>query len=70
MKVQHTDEDPIYFDHYDPESLHEIMETQRKNTEYTKKKNFKRLFQILKIVDDFADDPAFTRNSKLLHTLF
>ena len=29
-----------------------------------------KLFQILVIVDDFADDPQFTRNSKLLHQLY
>ena len=35
MKVQHTDEDPIYFDHYDSEALHEILDTHNKITEYT-----------------------------------
>ena len=30
----------------------------------------KKLYQILIIVDDFADDPTFSRNSKLLHSLF
>jgi hypothetical protein len=28
------------------------------------------LFSILIIVDDFADDPSFSRHSKLLHSLF
>ena len=37
MKVQHTDEDPIYFDNYDADSLYEIMETQREMIEYTEK---------------------------------
>ena len=31
MTLQHTDEDPIYFDHYDSEALHEILDTQHKN---------------------------------------
>ena len=35
-----------------------------------KKQNHKLLFQILVIVDDFADDPSFSRRSKLLHSLF
>ena len=70
MKVQHTDEDPLYFDHYNPEALHEILDTQHKITEYTKKRNFKKLFQILIIIDDFADDPSFTRHSKMLHSLY
>jgi uncharacterized protein (DUF2126 family) len=28
------------------------------------------LFSILIVVDDFADDPSFSRHSKLLHSLF
>ena len=35
-----------------------------------KKKTKNRLFSILVVVDDFADDPKFSRNSKLLHALF
>ena len=70
MKVQHSEDEPIYFDHYDPEALHDILETQHKITEYMKKKGEKKLFQILIIVDDFADDPSFTRQSKLLHALY
>ena len=41
--VKHTDDDPIYFDHYDPESLHGFLDTQHKIIDNTKKKNFKRL---------------------------
>ena len=36
MKVKHTDDAPIYFDHYDAEALHEILDTQQKIIEYTK----------------------------------
>ena len=68
--VKHTDDDSIYFDHYDPESLHEILDTQQKITDYTKKKNLKRLFQLLIIIDDFAGSPEFTRQSKMLHSLY
>ena len=43
-----------------------------KKNYYTSKKNkdTKRLFQICIIIDDFADSPEFSRNSKLLHSLF
>ena len=58
------------FDHYNPEDLHNIIETQRKLTEYMKRQQRKKLYQILIIVDDFADGPTFSRNSKLLHSLF
>ncbi len=35
-----------------------------------KTKGYTKIFQILIIVDDFADDPSFSRHSKLLHALF
>ena len=35
-----------------------------------KKQKHSHLFSILVIVDDFADDPSFSRHSKLLHSLF
>ena len=48
-----------------------IIDNQKKIVEYQKKqKDTKNVFQILIIVDDHADDPAFSRNSKLLHSLF
>jgi len=65
MKVKHTADEPIYFDHYDPEALANILETQHKITDFLKKRGDKKLFQILIIIDDFADDPSFTRQSKL-----
>ena len=70
MKVQHTKEEPIYFDHYDPEDLQQIIGTQHKVTDYMKKNGAKKLYQILIIVDDFADSAEFTRQSKLLHALY
>lgn len=35
-----------------------------------KKHKYKTLFQILIVIDDFADEPSFTRQSKLLHQLY
>jgi tRNA A37 threonylcarbamoyladenosine biosynthesis protein TsaE len=46
MKVTHTDEEPIYMDHYDPDVLADIIDTQHKITDYMKKQNHKHLFQI------------------------
>ena len=63
-------DEKIYFDNYDAEALRFILETQHKVIDYMKKKRYKKLFQILIIVDDFADDPKFTRQSKLLHSLY
>ena len=70
MKVVHSDEEPIYFDHYDPEALSNIIEVQHKITNYMKKQNKTKLFPILIIIDDFADSPEFSRHSKLLHALY
>ena len=70
MKVRHTDEEPIYFDHYDPEALRKIIDTQHKVIDYMKKKNMKKLYSVLAVVDDFADDPSFSRHSKILHALY
>ena len=35
-----------------------------------KAKGHTKLYQILIVIDDFADEPAFTRQSKLLHQLY
>jgi hypothetical protein len=70
MKVRNTIEEPIYFDHYDPDSLANILNTQHQITNFLKKRGDNKLFQILIIIDDFADDPAFTRQSKPLHALY
>ena len=69
--MKKDDEPEFYYDTYDPDSLDKIIDNQKKIVEYQKKqKDTKNVFQILIIVDDFADDPSFSRNSKLLHSLF
>ena len=67
MNVQNAKEDPIYFDHYDPENLHKIINTQHKVIDYMKKQKHKKLYSILVIVDDFADDPSFSRPVSYTH---
>ena len=70
MELKESDKEKFYFDHYDPDELQNIIDTQHKVIEYMKKKNHKKLYSILVVVDDFADDAKFTRQSKLLHSLF
>ena len=71
MKVSHTEKEPIYFDHYDPEALANILEIQHKITKHMKDTGEKKLFQILIVIDDFADDPKFVHSSSnLLNTLY
>lgn len=70
MNVQENEKEQLYFDSYDPDDLENIIDTQHKVTKHVKASGKKKLFSILIIVDDFADDPKFTRQSKLLHSLF
>ena len=70
MKVKHTDEEPIYFSEYDPEALENIINTQHKIITYMKKQDHHKLYQILIIIDDFADHEQFSRRSKLLNQLY
>ena len=70
-KIKLSEDDlPLYYDHYDADSLERIITTQRKIIEHQKSKNVKKLFSIKICVDDFADDPVFSRSSKLLHSLY
>ena len=46
------------------------MDTQHEITNVLKKRGDTRLFQKLINIDDFEDDPIFTRQSKLLHALY
>lgn len=69
-EITNNDDEQFYFDHYDEDALFNIINTQRKIIEYQKKHNHNKLFSILIVVDDFADDVKFSRNSKLLHSLF
>ncbi len=70
MDAHETETDKFYFDHYDQEALESIIATQNKIILEQKSKNKKKLFQILIIIDDMADDSSFSRQSKLLHSLY
>ena len=69
LKVN-PEKEKIYFDHYDAEALENIISTQHKIAEHMKQQNHTKIFQILIVIDDFADDASFSRHSKLLHALF
>ena len=70
MKVKETQKDKLYFDTYNPEDLQNIINTQHQLIIHMKKQNLNKLYSILIIIDDHADDPKFSRHSKLLHALF
>jgi hypothetical protein len=52
--IQLEPDEDVYFDHYNPSSLQYIIDTQHKIIDYMKNKNYKKLFQILIVIDDFC----------------
>ena len=70
MKAVETDDDKFYFDNYDKEALEQIITTQNKIVLEQKSKKKTKLFQILIIIDDMADNAEMSRQSKLLHSLY
>ena len=69
-EIKPNEKEKVYFDSYEPAELEEIMDKQHKVIDYLKSQGSTKMFQILIVIDDFADDPSFTRNSKLLHQLY
>ena len=69
LKVN-LEKEKCLFSEYNPEELEHVIAMQHKLADYQKKQNHTKIYQILIIVDDFADDPHFCRHSKLLHSLF
>ena len=53
-----------YFGSYDPTGLEQVIETQQKVIYYQEKQKHKYLYQIITVIDDFADDTNFTRRSQ------
>ena len=68
MKVDAAKEQ-IHYEEYVPVPLKKITETQHKVIDFQKNKQ-KELLSVLKVVDDFANDPRFVRYSNILHGLF
>ncbi len=69
MKVRHTADEPLRFDHYDPEALANILEMQHKITTFSQKKE-RRQNAFTNSAHHRPDDPSFTRQSNLLHVLY
>lgn len=69
-EIKPNEHEQIYFDTYDPVELEAIIDKQHKVVNYLESQGHTKMFQILILIDDFADDPRFTRNSKLLHQLY
>ena len=67
--IKPSDREKCYFDSYGPSGLEQVIKTQQKVIYYQKEQKHKDLYQIPILVDDFVDDPSFTRTSQLLHQL-
>ena len=68
MKVDDTKEQ-LYYEHYNPEELERVIDTQTKIITYMKDHKIHKLHSILIVIDDHAADLTFVRHSKLLHGL-
>ena len=68
--IKPSDREKCSFDSYDPAELEQVINIQKKVIDYQKEQKHKDLYQILICIDDFADQPGFTRKSTLLHQLY
>ena len=68
--IKPNDREKCYFDSYEPSELEQVIKTQQKVIDYQKEQKHKDLYQILIVIDDFADDTNFIRKSTLLHQLY
>jgi GTPase SAR1 family protein len=69
LKVD-EEEEQWAWDRYDPDALLDVINTQKRVIASAKERKLRRLFSVLVVVDDFADNPAFSRHDRLLHSLF
>ena len=61
-----TDREQVYFDKWDEGALRTIIEQQKKITRTSKQLGLKKLYQVLVVIDDYADQPEtapWTRSS-------
>ena len=67
-----TEREQVYFDKWDEGALRSIIEQQKKITRTSKQLGLKKLYQVLIICDDFADQPELHRRTGdgALDTLF
>ena len=65
-----TEWEQTYWDEWDEAALRRIIQQQRKITEASKKLEMKKLYQVLVVIDDFADTPQLHKPHSTLDTLF
>ena len=62
--------EPFLFETYNPDDLERVITTQQAVIKRAKEAGLKKLFNILILIDDFADNPSFTGQEALVHSLF
>ena len=67
---KYTEREQAYWDEWDESALRRIIQQQRKITEASKKLEMKKLYQVLVVIDDFADTPQLHKPHGALDTLF
>lgn len=60
------EKEPCFFDRFDTEALQDILLTQKRIVQHQKEQKHRKLFGVLLVIDDFADDVSVVRNSPLL----
>ena len=65
-----TEREQTYWDEWDEAALRRIIQQQRKITKPSKKLEMKKLYQVLVVIDDFADTPQLHKPHGALDTLF
>ena len=65
-----TEREQTCWDEWDEAALRRIIQQQRKITEASKKLEMKKLYQVLVVIDDFADTPQLHKPHGALDTLF
>ena len=68
--IKPSDREKCSFDRYEPSGLEQVIKTQQKVIDYQKEQKHTDLYQILVVIDDFADNPDFARKSQLVHKLY
>ena len=62
-EIKPNDREKLYFDSYSPVEIETIINKQQNGTSYLKSQGHTNMFQILKILDDFADSREFSQLS-------
>ena len=67
---QANDKEQFLFQQFRPEDLESVIAVQKEVTRRAKEANVKQLFNVCLCMDDFVDNPAFSRQERLVWELF